>query len=165
MRDSGPRKGVGKILVHTHRLEPLTLSHLMVIIFKMVVVLGHKVPIISLVEPSKSYHILLASFVISCIVGFIVRRGINVSIIVRLIICSGIVLLGLLLGLIGFQLPLHQFPYQRVLFLVLAWAITVFMLSLPTRCLRHVLMSSLVFYNSFLVMCIFCLIRCLLFLI
>lgn len=74
----------------------------------MIVVLGNRVLTISLVDSSQSHYILLFGFVISCIMVFVVRRRIDVSILISPVICDDIVLLlGLPLELIRFQLVIH----------------------------------------------------------
>lgn len=52
MGGNGLRKGAGKGLVLAPRLEPLTIGHLVDVYFRVIVILGHGVPNISLMRSS-----------------------------------------------------------------------------------------------------------------
>lgn len=115
IRGSGLRKKVGENLVLTHWLEPLTISHLLDTNFRIVVVLAHKVSNTYLVKPSQFHPTLFTDSMAEGIAGSFMKGKIYALIIVKLFICSGIVLLGILLGPIRSLMPLRQVHQQMVL--------------------------------------------------
>lgn len=136
---SGLRKGSREIQVHTHQLEPLTQCCLMIVIFKLVQVLGHRVPTICLLEPDLSLSTLFANSVVSVIMDSIVRVRINFLSMVNLVICNFIVLrLFYLLEQIRFRLLSLWLLYQGVLLLIPVMAKIVFIILLHPGVLGNI---------------------------
>lgn len=130
----------------------------MIIILSMIVGSGHKVRNLRLVGFSFLHYILLVDSKDRCTVDFVNKGGIGVLSVVKLVTFIGIVLLRLLQGKIRFMSSLHKPIHQRVLLLLLVLPLAKISCMPPARPLRHPPMSSLVCYNSFLMIFISCLI-------
>jgi len=79
MVGNGLRKS-GATLIPIKWLVHIIRSHLEIIIFREVMVLGHRVPNIKPVGPSQLHHILFMDFVVDFIIVSMMREGTNVLI-------------------------------------------------------------------------------------
>lgn len=148
---SRSREKNGDVLVLIWWLAPHTLWHLVFITFWMIVGLRHNVTNLRLIWPIQLYHIPLVIFMVKCILGFKTRRGIGGLVVVRLVTCSGIILLVLYLERIRFLLLLFQALHQRVQLLVSALVKIAFMILPLFINLRHPRIFLLIHWNTFLV--------------
>ena len=91
MAGSGLKRS-GEILVHILWLVLYTLSHLVIITFRLIVDLGHKVPSIRIVKLSPPLLIPFVIFVSRSIVEYMTRKGISALSVLNWATCNEIIL-------------------------------------------------------------------------
>lgn len=118
----------------------------MIASFRIVLVLGQKVPNLRLVGLSHLYHIPCVDLLVRCIMVFVHNGGICALNMVKFSIYRGIGLLGLLQEKIKFLLRLNHLLHQRLLLLLLALAFCLIICALlpPTSILLRPPMLLLV---------------------